>query len=270
MVGPARMSAFASTLAVTLALALSAFLVAWLISLRTRDCSHVDVLWGLGFPLILGVGIWRHAPDSAGFWLVWSAVALWGLRLAWHLHARHVRAGREDARYAAMRDWHGPRFSFVSLYTVFALQAVIQWAIALPLLWALTRPAPAPSPLLMGLGLGLFAVGFVIEALADFQLSRFRADPANRGRLFTGGLFGLVRHPNYLGEIVLWTGIALAAFGISGSPLALLTPLAIAGLLLKVSGPPLLEAHLRERPGYARWRETTPALLPWPRRTRVG
>jgi steroid 5-alpha reductase family enzyme len=255
------------TLALTFALTLAAFAAAWLVSLQTRDCSHVDVLWGLGFPLILAVGIWRHVPDSTAFWLIWGAVALWGIRLAWHLNSRHARAGREDARYAAMREWHGERFRRVSLYTVFGLQAVIQWVLALPLLWALTGQAALPLPMLFGLGLALFAVGFVIEALADFQLARFRADPANRGRLFTGGLFAVVRHPNYLGEIVLWSGIALAAFGASGSPLPLLTPLAIATLLMKVSGPPLLDTHLRERAGYAQWHASTPALWPFGRRT---
>lgn len=264
------MNDFATTLALTFALTLAAFLLAWLVSLRTRDCSHVDVLWGLGFPLILLVGIWRHPPEKTGIWLIWAALMLWGSRLAFHLHARHVRAGREDARYAAMRDWHKDRFWRVSLVTVFGLQAVIQWVLALPLLWALTGRTAIPVPALLAAGLAMFAVGFVIEATADFQLSRFRADPANRGRLFTGGLFGVVRHPNYLGEIVLWTGIALAAFGATGSLLPFLTPLAIAGLLLKVSGPPLLDVHLRDRPGYAQWRDTTPALLPWPRRTLGG
>jgi steroid 5-alpha reductase family enzyme len=260
------MSAFAVTLALTFALTLGVFLLAWLVSLKRRDCSHVDVCWGLGFGLILFVGIWRHAPDSKALWLIWAAVALWGLRLSWYLDARHRRAGREDARYAAMREWHGARFRWVSLYTVFGLQALIQWCLALPLLWALSQPAGLPYPAMMALGLALFAIGFVTETMADFQLSRFRADPANRGKLFTGGLFARVRHPNYLGEIVLWTGIAIAALGATGSFLPLLTPVAIAALLIKVSGPPLLEEHLRARPGYEHWRATTPALWPFTRK----
>ena len=133
----------------------------------------------------------------------------------------------------------------------------------------MTTAAPAPLDALAALGAGVWAAGFAIEVAADRQKAGFRADPGNRDRFIASGLWAWSRHPNYLGEILLWTGVALAALpALSGPALAtLVSPLFVYVLLTRVSGVPLLEARADakwgEDPGYRAYKARTPVL--WPR-----
>lgn len=120
------------------------------------------------------------------------------------------------------------------------------------------------------LGWSLFAVGFFIEALADHQKSNFRANPENAGRFISSGLWSIVRHPNYLGEIVLWSGLGLAALpSLRGLERwsTLLSPVFITLLLTSVSGIPMLEKSGIKRwgsdPNYQLYLRNTPRLLPF-------
>jgi steroid 5-alpha reductase family enzyme len=113
---------------------------------------------------------------------------------------------------------------------------------------------------------GLWGAGFAIEAIADHQKARFRADPANRDRFIATGLWAWSRHPNYCGEILLWAGVALVALpALSGFALVtLVSPLFVYVLLTRVSGIPLLEARSDSRwgadPAYRAYKARTPAL----------
>lgn len=190
-------------------------------------------------------------------------VALWAARLGLHLLARN-RAHGEDARYAAMRARHGDRFGVVSLFTVFWLQAGILWVVSLPLLGAVVGRAPLGAWDLAGSL--LFLAGFVMEAVADAQLRRFRGEPSNRGRVLDSGLWRYSRHPNYFGDAVLWWGLWLVAVG-GGAWWSVVGPVLMIFLLVKVSGVALLERSLMEsRPGYADYARRTSAFVPWPRR----
>ena len=112
----------------------------------------------------------------------------------------------------------------------------------------------------------LFVVGLLIEAVSDEQLRRFRAK-AGPGQLLTTGLFAMVRHPNHLGEAMVWWGLGLAAIAVAGWGAwpVLFGPLLLNLLLRWVSGVRMSEVDLEERPGFAEWVTTTPAMLPWPR-----
>ena len=113
------------------------------------------------------------------------------------------------------------------------------------------------------LGLVIWIVGFGIEALADWQKSRFRADPANKGRYIASGLWAWSRHPNYFGEACIWWSFFLFALA-AGHAWTLVAPLLMTFLLLKVSGVSLLEKDIEERrPAYRRYVETTSAFIPW-------
>jgi steroid 5-alpha reductase family enzyme len=247
----------------SLAAVVALFVAGWIASLIRRDAGLADWLWGPGFVVVAFVHVEVTGLSGNGRAAFLLAVTLWGLRLAAHMVAR--ADGHEDARYAAMRRRHGDDFALRSLFIVFLLQAVILWVVAIPVHVALRDTAPVWLPALVWAGLALFAAGFVLETVADRQLLTFRRDPARRGTLLTAGLFSVVRHPNYLGEIIAWTGLGLAAFGISGSPLALAGPALLAFLIVKVSGLPLLEAHLSKRSGWADYAARVPALLPWPK-----
>ncbi len=198
-------------------------------------------------------------------WFLLALVATWALRLAIHLAQRN--AGKaEDHRYAAMRE-RNPRFARQSLVTVFGLQAVLAWMISAPLAAAIAVPAEFGALHLFALL--LFATGFYFEAVADWQLAKFRSNPENSDKVLDTGVWGLSRHPNYFGEACIWWSFYLFAVA-AGAAWTLFSPLIMTFLLLKVSGISLLEKDIEERrPGYRRYVETTPAFFPLPRKTRV-
>jgi steroid 5-alpha reductase family enzyme len=243
---------------------IAAFSLFWLISLKRRDASVVDFLWGPGFALSGWIAYaLAEPPQRAGLPVLLVPVTLWALRLGWYMTARHT--GEEDARYRVMREAAGADWPMRSLFMVFWLQAVIQWLASSP---ALTVALGAPQPMdglplaVTSLGMLLFAAGFALEIAADAAVRRFKADPANRGKLLTSGLHARIRHPNYLGEIILQAGFALIAFGLTFDPLAVLGPALMIGLIIRLSGVPMLEAQLRTRPGFDAWASQTGALLP--------
>lgn len=232
----------------------------WAVSLARRDVSVVDVVWGPAFAVAASVYFVRAGmPGPAGV-LALGAVTLWALRLAVHLGIRWWRKGEEDYRYAAMRARHGPAFRWRSLWMVFWFQGLLAWLLSVPLLSAV-RQGGDPGPWGWA-GLALFVTGFWWEAVADHQLTRFRGDPTNRGRVLDTGLWRFSRHPNYFGEAVLWWGFYLLAVD-AGAAWTVFAPLGMTFLLLRVSGVPLLEPHLEEtRPGYREYASRTPAFFP--------
>ena len=238
----------------------------WLVSLVRSDVSVVDVFWGPAFAL---VAVLYHllAPDPGlRSGMVLAGVLLWAIRLGVHLGVRWVRTGQEDYRYAAMRREHGSRFRFRSLVTVFWLQGTLAWVLSLPLLAGIV--APGPPGMTGWAGAVVFVFGFLWEAVADLQLTRFKADPSNRGKVLQTGLWRYSRHPNYFGEAVLWWGFFLMALD-AGGGWTVFAPLGMTLLLMKVSGVPLLEPHLEEtRPGYREYAARTPAFFPRPPKAR--
>ncbi len=248
---------------------LTAATLVWGLSLTLRDTSVADVGWGLGFVLIGWVyGVLSPALTPRS-WLVAGLVTLWGARLSWHILRRN-RGHGEDPRYRAMRASQGPAFWWRSLFTVFWLQGAILWFVALPLLVAVRATRPAALTSVDGLGVLLFAVGFGFEVVGDRQLVRFRADPANRGKVLEDGLWRYTRHPNYFGDATLWWGLYIVAAGTPGGWLTVLSPSLLTLLLLRVSGVTLLEKGLKaSKPGYRDYIARTPAFVPWfPRASR--
>ena len=256
------MTALAATAAVTAA----AFGLLWLASLRLRDVSIVDVFWGPGFVVISVVAAALSEGPLARRALVVALVALWGLRLGLHLFRRN-RGQQEDFRYRKMRERHGERFAWVSLWTVFGLQALLMWIVSLPVQAAVLAREPASLGAFDLAGTIVFAVGFAFEAVGDWQLARFRADPANRGRVLDTGLWAWTRHPNYFGDAVVWWGLFTLALPTPWGVATVVGPIVMTVLLRRVSGVTLLERSLRRsKPGYAEYVERTSPFLPWPPR----
>lgn len=250
-------------LASTLALVTAVMLALWLLSLLLRDASIADLCWGPGFAM---VG-WSSAALTENWsWrpiLVDVLVTVWALRLALHLFARHHG---EDSRYRSMRDRYGDRFPVVSLVTVFLLQGLLLWIVSWPV-----QAVHAGSSRAFGaadlLGASIWLAGLVVESIADAQLARFKRDPANSNRVMDSGLWRYSRHPNYFGDCMAWWGIGTIALG-QGAWWALVGPVAMTVLLVKVSGVELLESTIvTRRPGYRDYIAKTSAFVPWPPRT---
>jgi steroid 5-alpha reductase family enzyme len=255
-----------TVLSATAAWTALAMLSLWIASLRLRDASIVDVYWGPGFAAIATVAFVVSGGDHPRRWLVLVLAAIWGLRLGAYLLWRNVGKG-EDYRYQAMRRHHGDRFAWVSAFTVFGLQGVLQWIVALPL--QLTQAAPGAEVLgwLDAAGVTLFGVGMFFEGVGDAQLARFKADPENRGRVMDRGLWRYTRHPNYFGDFCVWWGIGVISLAGPYGWVSLVGPALMSFLLLRVSGVAMLERTIGERrPGYAEYARRTNAFFPGPPR----
>jgi steroid 5-alpha reductase family enzyme len=248
----------------TLLVTLSGMVTLWAVSLWRRDASIVDPWWGPGFVLIAAVVAVLGDGATPRRVLVPLLVAAWGLRLGTHLLWR-ARGKGEDFRYRAMRKAWGPRFPAVSLVTVFLLQGLLMWIVSLPVQIAVNARAPAELGVLDIAGIALWAVGLTFEAVGDWQLARFKGDPANRERVMDEGLWRYTRHPNYFGDCCVWWGIFVIALATPGSAWTIIGPLAMTVLLVRVSGVPMLERSLRRRrPGYEAYVRRTSAFVPWP------
>lgn len=241
--------------------------VVWVVSVVVRDASIIDIAWGPNFVLISWVAVAVADGDRWRGALLTAMVTVWGLRLALHLAVRNLGHG-EDPRYRAMRRYWGDRFWIVSLGTVFALQGVLAWIVALPVQLGSSVQDPG-NRAVMWLGVAVFSLGLAFETIGDLQLTRFRNDPTTRGQVLDRGLWRYTRHPNYFGDAVAWWGIALVGASAGGvAVVGLAGALVMTLLLLKVSGVPLLERSMAERrPGYAEYVATTSSFVPWPKRT---
>jgi steroid 5-alpha reductase family enzyme len=238
----------------------------WLVSLWRRDASIVDVVWGLGFAALAVASALLGAGVPARRWLVACLAVLWGLRLAAYLFWRN-RGKPEDYRYQAMRRHWGARFPLVSLVTVFGLQGALMYAISLPLQVACAAHAPAELGWLDAAGALAWVAGMAFETVGDAQLTRFRADPANAGRVLDTGLWRYTRHPNYFGDCLLWWGLFAIAASTPGGVYTVVSPILMTILLRRVSGVTLLERSLaRRKPGWADYAARTNAFLPGPPR----
>jgi steroid 5-alpha reductase family enzyme len=235
----------------------------WLLSIFLRDASIVDPFWGLGFVVVAWLTNRLVGLDDPRAMMITVLTTIWGLRLSVYLLWRNFGQG-EDYRYRAMRARHGDRFGFVSLFTVFGLQGVILWFVSLPIQMGQTVRLDSTPTLLDGLGLALWGVGFFFEAVGDYQLARFKADPANQGQVMKSGLWAFTRHPNYFGDCCVAWGIYLLALA-GGAWWTFLSPALMTFLLMKVSGVAMLERTIAERrPEYADYVRTTNAFFPWP------
>ena len=226
----------------------------------------IDSVWGPGFAVI-AVITWLFAEgEPTRQWIITALTAVWGLRLGVHIHSRN-RGKDEDPRYQDMvRRAKGN--ARLKMYRVYLLQAVLMWIVSLPVQAA--QHLSAPFGVLDCVGTGVWLVGFIFEAVGDWQLSRFRADPANKGAVMDRGLWRFTRHPNYFGDSVVWWGLYLFALHSWIAALTVIGPVIMTWLLAKGSGKPLLEKDIvSRRPGYAEYVRRTSGFVPLPPKRRV-
>jgi steroid 5-alpha reductase family enzyme len=233
----------------------------FLFALLLKRNDIVDIAWGVGF-IVISVMLLLFVPDY--HWrrlLVSGLVALWGLRLAMYLYLRN-KGKKEDFRYARWRrDW-GKHWIIRSYLQVFILQGFFMLLIAYPLFMfgGFSKHAPGLPDVA---GLIMWIAGFAFESVGDFQMMRFKQNPANKGKVMNLGLWKYTRHPNYFGESVMWWGIFFIAISADWGWIAVMSPVVITTLLLKVSGVPLLEKKYSENPEYQNYIKKTSSFIPW-------
>jgi steroid 5-alpha reductase family enzyme len=241
----------------------------WALSIRLRDVSIIDPVWGPAFVVVALVGALAGDGDTTRRWLLAALTAAWGLRLGAHLLRRKLAEPEEDRRYARMRSERGKSFVPWSLYAIFGVQGLLVLIVSLPLQVASERAAGLNATVIPGLV--LFAVGLAFEGIGDEQLRRFKADAANKGKVMDRGLWRYTRHPNYFGDICIWWGLWLVTLPAGGTWWTAIGPAVMTFFLVRVSGKAMLERDIgRRRPEYASYIKRTSGLIPLPPRPRSG
>ena len=252
-------------LAIGAALASVSMLALWVVQLRRRDASHVDVAWAA---LIACCGVLYcvlAAGDATHRVLAAVLAGVWGFRLASYLLVNRVLGKEEDGRYRALRAKWGERANRNFLW-FFQFQAAFVVFFSLP--FALIAQDEGGLGRLAWTGVAVWAAGNYGTIAADRQLAAWRADPANRGRTARHGLWAWSRHPNYFFEWVTWMGIALVTTTAPWGWTAWSVPAVLLFLLFRVTGIPSTEAQaLRSRADYADYQRTTSVFVPMPPRS---
>ncbi len=244
-----------------------AFVVNWLAFVPAAIAQtekYYDLIGAVTYISMLVTACVLSAPLDIRAIVVAAMVAVWSLRLGTFLYNRIHSVGGIDQRFDAIKV-NPPRF--LVAWTLQAVWAIITAAAALVIISAADR---VPLDIFFWIGSAVWVFGFAVEVIADRQKGAFRANPDNAGKFIDEGLWSWSQHPNYFGEITLWTGIVIIAFPLlSGwSFLVFASPLFITLLLTKISGINMLDAAAAKRWGddeeYQAYRERTSKLLLWP------
>ena len=261
------LSEIAVLLALNLALITAVMLGLWLVALRLKDVSFIDGVWPLGMLMLALATLPRtHGDETRKYLLVWLC-GVWALRLGWHL-LRRWRAHGADGRYIEIVETQererGWPFGKTALLFVFLPQAVLAWLTCLPVQLGQVSFAP-PVGWIGWAGAGLAVVGIAFESLGDAQLSAFKRDPKNKGKVLDTGLWRFTRHPNYFGDACLWWGLYLIAAETGPGRWAILGPVFLTFTLTRWSGIGISEkASKKARPDYEAYVRRTSAFVPWP------
>ena len=245
--------------------AVLALVVQWIayVPAAWRQTEHFyDLVGSLTYWMVVGLALYsagKHGDITLTQWVAAAMVGVWATRLGSFLFLRVQQSG-SDGRFDVFK-----RDPFAFLMT-WSLQGLWVFLTALSVLILLTTHTPTSCiGVWTVVGWGLWVLGFSIEVIADRQKKRFRLDPCNQGKWIDEGLWSRSRHPNYFGEILLWTGVFVSGVGQyeGGQWLAALSPVFVAVLLIKGSGVPLLAARAQ-----ARWGDD-PAFQAYVQRTRL-
>ena len=255
---------FSATI-ISAVIALGVQWLSWVPASVKQTERFFDITGGVTFLVIVVFSLWagsQSEPPSSREWIVSALVVIWSLRLSSFLFLRIHRTGK-DGRFDSLKT--SPA-RFIIPWTLQGLWVFLTMSVVIVIN---SQSGPAPNLSIWdGLGMALWTLGFGIEVVADAQKTAFNSKLENRGRWIDEGLWARSRHPNYLGEILLWTGIAF--FGIPCfdglEMIAWISPIFIFILLTRISGIPILEeramAKWENDPEYQKYRENTPTLVP--------
>lgn len=256
----------AGVLAVNALVLVALFLLAWLIALKLRDVTFIDSLWAFGM-VVMAISTFMQTKGSPGrMVLLVGLCGLWGLRLGlfllnrWRTHGADRRYEKMFANAQATRGWG---FAKASLLLVFATQAPLLFIVCLPVQLGQIDGGPAVGSLAL-FGALVAIIGIAFETIGDAQLTRFRRNPANEGKVMDRGLWRYTRHPNYFGDACTWWGLYLIAAETTTGLWALPGPVLLTWTLMKWSGVPTTEGRMkRKKPGYEDYVRRTSGFVPW-------
>ena len=232
------------------------------ISIVIKRNDIADIAWGTGIVLVGMVGYVIRSVPSTTMNIVLLLVVVWGARLTARIFLRNIKKS-EDPRYRVWRETWGKWFYLRSYFQVYVLQGFLMIAVGYPLLHLSVYGTADISVPFVFLGTGVWALGFFFEAVGDCQLDAFIANKPPKDAVLSTGLWRYTRHPNYFGEVTQWWGIFMILLSVPYGLFAIVSPLMITFLILKVSGIPMLEKRFEGNPHFERYKQTTNAFFPW-------
>lgn len=238
-------------------------IILWLISIPLKNVSIVDIFWGLGFVIVNGLYFYLSDEGFLRHILIFILVTIWGLRLSLYLANRNIGKG-EDFRYQEFRKHYGEhRYWWFSFFQVFLLQGFLIVIVSLPLFGVNFYTRSNELIWLDYFAIMVWVIGFIFEALGDFQLAKFKRNPDNKGKVLDKGLWKYTRHPNYFGDTLIWWSYALFSMA-AGAYWCILGSVLMTFLIVKVSGVALLEETLKDKkPEYQDYIKKTNSFFPW-------
>jgi len=243
-----------------------------------KNHSIIDIFWGPGFVVVAvvtylmsgGAIFDLESGDDTRRLVVLALTAAWGLRLGLYIGRRNLGHG-EDPRYTRLLASRkgGSLFAFL-IKQIYGMQGVLIVLVSLPVQFAMYESEPLG--VIGWIGVAVWAIGFCFEAVGDWQLARFKADPANEGKIMDRGLWAWTRHPNYFGDSCVWVGLFLLALGHWAGFITIIAPIVMTKLLVSYSGKKLLEKGMRRKRGeaYERYIESTSGFFPLPPKRRTS
>lgn len=241
---------------------LSYFLIFFIIGQLIKNNSIVDIGWGMGYIVLIAFHMLTATAVTLSAFVISILVVIWGLRLSYYIAKRNL-GKEEDVRYKEMRLKWGRHQKINAFFKVYMLQALFMYIVATPIMISF---ASGDSMLrsTIYIGIVIWIIGFLFESIADMQLKSFKADPKNKGRILTTGLWKYSRHPNYFGESLMWWGIFFVALSSFNGIMAIWSPILITYLLVFVSGVPMLEAKYKNNEEFIEYAKRTSIFFPLP------
>lgn len=235
--------------------------ILFLISVILKRNDIADIGWGIGI-LLVGVVAYAHQQTPSYLsYLILGLVLVWSMRLSIRIFLRNIKK-KEDFRYQVWRNTWGKWFYIRSYFQIYLLQGFLMCVVGYPLLHVSVYQTQMFFTPLVFLGLGVWLVGFMFEAIGDYQLDAFLKNKNNKGRIMNTGLWRYTRHPNYFGEVTQWWGIWVIVLAVPFGYVAIVSPLMITFLILKVSGIPMLEKGFAGNPEFEEYKRKTSAFSP--------
>ena len=239
-------------------------LVVFLISFALKTEHYYDLTGGITYISVILYALNQKqlmgALDLRSM-VLGSLILIWAIRLSSFLFLRIKKAGK-DRRFDKIKT------NFTRFLLAWMLQGFWVFMCTLPAITAIASEPKEMDLFLIG-GTALWLLGFIVEVVSDQQKSKFNQDPKNKGQFISTGLWSYSRHPNYVGEVLLWAGIAVISFPVlSGIQyVALISPVFTYLLLTRVSGVNLLEASANKKwkgnKDYEAYKEKTPVFFPF-------
>lgn len=239
------------------------------VAIRISNQSIIDIFWGPGFVVaafasyLASVG---GPGDDTRRLVVLALTAIWGLRLGAYIGKRNIGHG-EDRRYTSMmRQRKGQALIPFLIRRIYGMQGGLIILISLPVQFAMYQNEAIG--IIGSIGMAIWLIGFLFEAVGDWQLARFKANPANAGKIMDRGLWAWTRHPNYFGDACVWVGLFVLALGAPWGIVAIVSPIVMIKLLTSFSGKAVLERGMRRSKGeaYDLYIANTSGFFPMPPR----